>query len=111
MTYHVETTNEAKANRAKCFDYIAERSPAGALRWIEAYEQAVESLFENPHTSLAPESQDHEEEIWQRLFKTRHGLQYRPLFLIRDDTIYILHVRGSGQDLMAPDELEKPEHE
>ena len=40
MTYHIETTNEAKANRAKCFDYIAERSPAGALRWLEAYEQA-----------------------------------------------------------------------
>ena len=56
MTYHIETTNEAKANCAKCFDYIAERSPAGALRWLEAYEQAVESLLENPHPGFAPEN-------------------------------------------------------
>jgi len=109
MTYHIETTGQAKADRDHCYDYIAERSLDGALRWLEAYETVVESVLENPHRGFAPENPDHEEEIRQRLFKTRHGLQYRLLFLIRGDTIYILHVRGPGQDLMARDELNRPE--
>ncbi len=66
---------------------------------LEAYERAVESLLENPHRGFAPENPDHEEEIRQCLFKTRHGLQYRLLYLVREDTVYILHVRGAGQDL------------
>lgn len=105
MTYHIETTRQAKADRSSIFDYIAERSPDGALRWLAAYEQAVESLLENPHRGFAPENQDHAEEIRQLLFKTRHGLQYRLLFFIRGDTVYILHVRAPGQTLLDPGDL------
>ena len=36
-------------------------------------------------------------------------MMYLLLYLVRDETIYILHVRGAGQDLMAPDELGRPE--
>ena len=45
MTYRPETTRRAKADRDECFDYIAERSPNGALRWLEAYEKAVASIL------------------------------------------------------------------
>ena len=105
MTYRIETTARARADRDKCFDYIAERSLEGALHWLVAYETAVESLLKHPFRGLAPENPDHEEEIRQCFFKTPHGLQYRVLFAVRDETIYILHVRGTGQDLMASDEL------
>ena len=109
MMYRIKTTRQATADRDHCFDYIAARSPDGALRWLEAYEMAVGSLLENPLRGFAPENPQHEEEIRQRLFKTRRGLQYRLLYLVRGETIYILHVRGAGQDLMASDELGRPE--
>ncbi len=48
MMYRIKTTRQATADRDHCFDYIAERSPDGALRWLEAYEMAVGSLLENP---------------------------------------------------------------
>ena len=47
----------------------------------------------------------HRDEIRQRIFKTRRGLPYRILFVVRGDVIYLLHVRGPGQDLMAPEEM------
>jgi plasmid stabilization system protein ParE len=109
MTYRINTTRQAAADRDRCFDYIAERSPDGALRWLEAHETKAASLLENPLRGLAPENPDHEEEICQRHFKTRHGLQYRLLYLVRDETMNILHVRGAGQDLMTPEELGRPE--
>jgi len=111
MNYRVETTREAQADRVTCYDYIAQRSLAGALRWLDAFEQAVDSLRQNPNCGLAPESQDHDDEIRQRLFKTPHGLQYRLLFVIRGDTIYILHVRGPGQNLLPTDSLRLPDDE
>jgi len=109
MMYRIETTSQAATDRNRCFDYIAKRSSDGALRWLEAYESAVESLQTHPFRGFAPENVDHEEEIRQCLFKTRHGLTYRFLYTIRDRTIYILHVRGAGQDLLAPDDLHGPE--
>jgi len=108
MTDRIEITRQAATDRNRCFDYIAARSRDGAVRWLEAYETAIGSLLENPLRGFAPENPDHEEEIRQCLFRTRHGLPYRLLYLIRGETIYILHIRGTGQYLMAPEELDRP---
>ena len=59
MMYRIKTTRQATADRDHCFDYIAERSPDGALRWLEAYEMAAGSLLA-PLRSFAPENPDHE---------------------------------------------------
>ena len=59
-------------------------------------------------TRFIPEDEDHEEEIRHILFKTRRGKTYRAIFIIRTDTVFVLHVRGPGQDLIAPDELRFP---
>ena len=80
MTYRFVVTEPAEQDRDCCYRYIFERSPEGALRWLDAYEQAIDSLKANAIRSLAPENSDHVEEIRQCLFKTRHGLQYRLLF-------------------------------
>ncbi len=77
MMYRIKTTRQATADRDRCFDYVAERSPDGALRWLEAYEMAVGSLLENPLRGFAPENPDHEEEIRQCLFPNQTVLFYR----------------------------------
>ncbi len=56
----------------------------------------------------APESEYVVEEIRQFFFKTRRGLRYRALFSISGVKIYVLHVRGPGQELLGPDELRTP---
>jgi hypothetical protein len=56
----------------------------------------------------APEDKDHEETIYQVIFKTRRGLPYRALFIVRGDQLYVLHVRGPGQDFMSAGEVRLP---
>lgn len=69
----------------------------------------MEQLTTTPENcSLAPENDDHEEEIRHILFKTRRGKTYRAIFIIRTDTVFVLHIRGPGQDLTEPDELRFP---
>lgn len=109
MTYRLIATEAAESDRDNSFRYIAERSPAGALRWLDAYQSAIHSLANNPLSGLSPESENHEEEIRQVLFKTPKGLTYRALFIVRGDAVYILHVRGPGQNVMGSAEIVLPE--
>jgi len=57
---------------------------------------------------IAPEDADHDETIYQIIFRTRRGLPYRALFVVRENDVYVLRVRGPGQDLVAPDDLGVP---
>jgi hypothetical protein len=57
---------------------------------------------------LAAEDDHVEFEVREILFKTRHGLIYRALFTIREETATILHVRGPGQDLLDCVEIREP---
>ena len=106
MSFRVETTARAEADRQTCYDYIFERSPQGAARWADAYDDALESLERFIPQILAPESVDHDEEIRQKRFRTKQGLWYRLLFVVRSETIYVVHVRGPGQNLMDPGDVE-----
>ena len=96
MSYRLEITRRAKQDRDACFDYIVARSPEGALRWLDAFEAAA-ALLTEPHYAEAPESEDHEEAIRHKLFRTPQGRTYRLLYIVRDDVIYLIHVRGAGQ--------------
>ena len=58
MSYRLETTRRAKADRDACFDFIFARSPEGALRWLDAFEAAAAALLTEPHYGEAPESED-----------------------------------------------------
>jgi hypothetical protein len=54
---------------------------------------------------LAPENGYGDAEIRDLVFKTRRGKQYRILFTICGDVVFVRHVRGFGQDLVSPDDL------
>lgn len=88
------------------FDYIAERSPDGALRWWAAFDDAANQVVNNPDGySLAPENETVKHEIRQFLFKTRRGRLYRGVFTVVADEVQLLRVRGPGQSPLQSSEI------
>jgi len=109
MRFTLKTSGRAKREYNACLDYIAARSTKGADSWIAAYEKMAERLKDNADTcSLAAENDWTDFEVRDILFRTRRGRPYRLLFTIVENTVWILHVRGPGQDFVGPDEIANP---
>jgi plasmid stabilization system protein ParE len=88
------------------FEYIADRSPEGALRWWNAFQKAARKIIENSERyGYAPENSLSHFDLRQFLFKTRRGRTYRGIFVVVDDQIRILRVRGPGQAPLEEDEM------
>lgn len=109
MTFEVVLLPGAQGDIDEILTWIHRRSPEGALAWWRAWLTTVAELEQfADHFSLAPESAWHSQVILNRIFKTRRGKPYRVLFTIRSSIVYVLHVRGPGQDILKADELRKP---
>jgi len=109
MTFLVKTTRRADRDYAACLNYIITRSKRGANSWAKAFDKALERLEDNADgCPLAPETDLVDDEIREISFKTRRGLPYRILFTIRGGTVFVIHVRGPGQDFMQADEIVPP---
>jgi len=99
MTYTVVTLPEAEVDFHKLYQYISERSVQGAHAWANAFSDAFRKLEHNPLSySLAPESADVDDDVYQIIFKTRRGNPYRLLFSVRNERVFIWAVRGFHQD-------------
>lgn len=106
MSFHVFVTEGASSEIRSILRWIRERSPAGALTWFRGWQNTLQTLRDRADKlGLAPESEIHPEAIRQIVFKTRRGRSYRALFIIRDSNVFVLHVRGPGQNLVEPDEI------
>jgi len=109
MTYNLILLPRAQLDVDGTMRYLTERSPQGAIAWWNEWENLLADLRQRPFSfGLAPESSQHEFDIYQALFKTRRGRIYRALFAITGGTVNIMHVRGPGQDLVPPDEIVAP---
>ena len=109
-SFDVCFSNEAEDNIRTIKDWIAERSPQGAGKWIEALSQAAARLADSADCfGLAPEASAFDNELRQIIFKTRRGNTYRALFVIRQNVAHVLSVRGTGQDLLQPGDIEVPD--
>ena len=103
MSYDVELSFRAERDLDRILGWIAERSPQGARNWLQRWKEVRRFLSERPESCrLAPESEDHEEEIRHIVFKTRQGRKYRALFVIRGNCVFVTNLRGPGQDLVPP---------
>jgi plasmid stabilization system protein ParE len=106
MTHAIVVLPEANRDADRIFEWIENQSREGAGRGYAAFLKTLESLKNNPdRCGRAPEAALVAAEIRQITFKTRRGGVYRILFLVCDDEVLILHVRGPGQPLLTPDEL------
>jgi plasmid stabilization system protein ParE len=58
MTLKLNIVPRAERDAQRIFDWIAERSPDGAIRWYAALENAARKLILNPEAyGLAPEDE------------------------------------------------------
>jgi plasmid stabilization system protein ParE len=109
MTYRIILQPGAESDVERIIDYLAERSSEGAAAWCTSWEKILAELRQRPETfGLAPESYYQADQVRQALFKTRRGRTYRALFVVVYDTVHIIHVRGPGQDLVPPEDLNLP---
>src|SRR5438105_2714104 len=104
MNFRVIVQPRAEAELAAAYEWITERSPGGAAGWLDGLQTAIDSLEAYPRRCpSAPENDAFEEEVRQLLYGRRHGI-YRVVFLIRDNTVYILTIRHGARQPLAPEE-------
>jgi plasmid stabilization system protein ParE len=109
MSLEVRVTARAEKDVDTIFEWLAQRSKDGAVRWYHAYLTSLHSLpIQAEGCGIAPEAEKLSIELRQILFKTRSGRIYRSLFVIVGNTIHVVGVRGSGQDLAGSGDLELP---
>ncbi len=106
MRYVVIVTPEAEANIAAAYEYIAERSPLNAARWLRDLYQQIDGLEEFPRRFGEAREQAHVfTEIRQAIFKS-----HRIIFTIDDasGTVYVVYVRhGKMRAIGEPDDSEQ----
>jgi hypothetical protein len=97
-SYFVQVMPRAQDDVLSIVAWIKERSSQGAVTWYAAYENLLDRLKNRPLAcGTAPEAQKLGRDLRQAMFKTRQGNLYRGIFMIEDDTVYLLRVRGPGQ--------------
>jgi len=106
MSLTLRILPRAERDAQAIFEYIDARSPDGAMRWWHAFEKAAHELPKNPERyGFAPENHLSEFEVRQFLFKTPHGRTYRGVFVVIDNQVRVLRVRGPGQAKLRADEM------
>ena len=106
MPFRVILLGRAEYDVNAIVDWLIERSPQGAARWLASFDDARTNLANNPlGYGLAPEDDFVDNAIRQIIFKTRRGRRYRALFTEIENEVRILHVRGPGQAPMKASEF------
>ena len=109
MKFRLILSARAESDIEGIVGYLVQRSPQGAAAWCDRWEEVLGELRERPlGFGRAPESSQHDADIRQVLFKTRRGRTYRALFTVIEAGVYIIHVRGPGQDFVPSEELRLP---
>lgn len=110
MKFQVRTLRAAERDLRKILLRIDERSKSGALSWANAFRNALLRLeSEADRLPLAVENDHVDFEVREILFKTRRGLVYRAIYAIRESEVFVLHVRGPGQDFLTAEQLTIPD--
>jgi plasmid stabilization system protein ParE len=100
MSFKVVVEKEAEEDMKDAVRWIARYSPDKATLWFFDATEAIESLERFPaRCPLAPENKKFGAEIRHLIFS-----MYRILFIIEDETVYVLRVRHQAQDVLSPDD-------
>jgi plasmid stabilization system protein ParE len=108
MKYALRITREAVTDANAIYDWLAQSSPTGAVRWFDAFLDAPTSVSRDPLAcTSAHEGPNLRIDIRERLFRTRRGKAYRLLFTVTGSQVRILRVRAPGQRPLRPDEFHR----
>jgi plasmid stabilization system protein ParE len=107
MKFNAQLLWRAERDLDRILTWLNQRSPQGAANWLRAWDQTFLTLKSSADEyPLAPESEGWPFEVRQILFRTRKGRDYRALFTIQGTEVLVMHIRGPGQDLVAPEEMQ-----
>ena len=109
MAFQVRTTKTAEAQIQTAYLWLKERNPGYADQWFRGLMNVIASLQEKPQRcALASDNEVFSEQVRQLLYgKSRNT--YRILFTIREETVFVLHVRHSSQASLTADEVDEEE--
>ncbi|MBP6820407.1 MAG: type II toxin-antitoxin system RelE/ParE family toxin [Acidobacteria bacterium] len=100
MSFNVIVEQEAEEDLKAIAQWIAQYSPDKAALWYFDATEAIESLENFPaRCPFAPESKRFDAEIRHLIFD-----KHRILFIIDDETVYVLRVRHQARDVLSPDD-------
>lgn len=106
MTYRVVLQRLAVADLRQAYDYAAERAPAAALRWLNRFEQALQSLEQFPERrSWAKERERVGIDVREFLFG-KSPFVFRALFVIAGGVVRILRIRRAQRRNLSAAEME-----
>lgn len=106
MKYRAHLLWRAERDLAHILSWLNERSPNGAANWLRVWDQTLRTLESSADEfGLAPESEGQPMEIRQILFRTRSGRDYRTLYTIQGNDLFVMHIRAPGQNLVPSEEL------
>jgi plasmid stabilization system protein ParE len=98
VSYSLAIEEEAEQDIEAIVAWMAQYSPEKATLWGFEIQEAIESLQTFPfRCPLARESETFGAAIRHLLFG-----KYRILFTVIDETVYVLRVRHSAQDVLRP---------
>lgn len=97
MAFQVSLTQQAKNEIDTAYSWLKELNPDYADNWFRGLMNTIATLQEKPRRCpLALEADVFTEELHQLIYgKLRN--KYRVLFTIREDTVFVLHIRHSSQ--------------
>jgi plasmid stabilization system protein ParE len=105
MPFRVIFLPRAMSDVENAIDWLAERSPAAADRWLQGMLSIVENLELDPKRySIAEEAAELGVDLRQIIHGRRRGV-YRVLFTIEGNRVNVLRVRHSAQDELKPPDL------
>ena len=94
MIYRVIITPDAESDLRTAYRYIRSYAPNAARDWIQRARRAARSLARRlQRCPLAPESASFDQPIRELLFGTGNRGTYRFLFVVIDQSVYVVHVR------------------
>ena len=103
MTFQVRFTQTAKVEIDTAYSWLKAQNSVYADNWFRDLMDTDATLQEMPlRCALAPENDTFTEEIHQLIYgKSRN--KYRILYTLREDTVFILHVRNTSQAPLISD--------
>jgi plasmid stabilization system protein ParE len=106
MTFQVRLAQRAKTEIDEAYSWLKERNPDYADKWFRGLMNNIATLQEKPRRcAIAPEADSFNEEIRQLIYGQAKN-KYRILFAIREDTVFIIHIRHSSQAYLTREENE-----
>jgi plasmid stabilization system protein ParE len=110
MTFKVRLLTRAQGDADQIYLWLRQRSPQGAASWYAALLRKIDDLAVTPMAcSFAPEARPLDIQLRQAFFKTRRGRTYRLLFVIVQNEVRIMRVRGPGQRPITRSEVPQDE--